>query len=154
MGHFFASYEDGELENRVSGEAGERSGGGKMTILRKTTLTSLLVGSCLFGGVASLQADHRNDCEKRIQKAEDKLYKEIRKHGEYSRQAENRRRELEQASYGCRDVAHNRYYGGDRDRYHERDRDRYRYYGRDRDRYDDRNRYRYYDRDRGYYRRY
>jgi len=121
-----------------------------MTILRKTTLTSLLLGSCcLFGGVASLQADHRSDCEKHIQKAEDNLYKEIRKHGEYSRQAENRRRELEQARYGCRDVARYRY-GRDRDRYYD-DRNRYRYYGRDRDRYyDDRNRYRYYDRDRGY----
>src|SRR5262245_51013698 len=98
-----------------------------MTILRKTTLTSLLLGSCLFSGVVSLQADHRSDCEKRIQKAEDNLYKEIRKHGEHSRQAENRRRELEQASYGCRDVAHHGYY----DRYP----DRYRYYDRDRDDY-------------------
>ena len=111
-----------------------------MTILRKTTLTALLLGSCLFGGVVSLQADHRSDCEKRIRKAEDNLYKEIRKHGEYSRQAENRRRDLDQARYGCRDVANNRYYdrgrdryyGRDRDRYYDRDRDRYRYY-RDRD---------------------
>ena len=116
-----------------------------MTILRKTTLTSLLLGSCcLFGGVASLQADHRSDCEKHIQKAEDNLYKEIRKHGEYSRQAENRRRELEQARYGCRVVARYRY-GRDRDRYYD-DRNRYRYYDRDRG-------YRYYDRD-DYYRRY
>jgi len=114
-----------------------------VTILGKTTLTSLLLGCCFFGGVVSLQADHRSDCEKHIEKAEDSLYKEIRKHGEFSRQAENRRRELEQTRYGCRDVARHSYYG--------RDRDRYRYYGRDRDRYyDDRNRYRYYDRDRGY----
>ena len=109
------------------------------------------MGSCLFGGVVSLQADHRSDCEKHIQKAEDNLYKEIRKHGQHSRQAENRRRELEQARYGCRDVARQRYYGRDRDRYYERDSDRYHYYGRDRDRYyDDRNRYHHYDRDRGY----
>ena len=125
-----------------------------MTILRKSTLTSLLLGSCLFGGVASLQADRRSDCEKNIQKAEDKFYKEIRKHGEYSRQAENRRRELDQARYGCRDVARQRYYGRDRDRYYERDRGRYHYYDRDRDRYyEDLNRYRYYNRD-DYYRRY
>ena len=97
-----------------------------MTILRKTTLTSLLLGSCcLFGGVASLQADHRSDCEKHIQKAEDNLYKEIRKHGEHSRQAENRRRELEQARYGCRDIAPHRYYDRDRYRYDDRDRNRY-----------------------------
>ena len=102
-----------------------------MTILRKTTLTSLLLGSCLFGGAVSLQADHRSDCEKNIQKAEDNLYKEIRKHGEYSRQAENKRRDLDQAREGCRDVARQRYYGRDRDRYYDRDRDRYD--GRDRD---------------------
>lgn len=113
------------VENRVSGQAGERAGGGKMTILRKTTLTALLLGSCLFGGVVSLQADHRSDCEKRIQKAEDKLYKEIRKHGEHSRQAENRRRDLDQARYGCRDVARGRDYGRDRDRYYDRGRDDY-----------------------------
>ena len=138
-----------------------------MTILRKTTLTSLLLGSCLFGGVVSLQADHRSDCEKRIRKAEDKFYKEVRKHGEYSRQAENRRRDLDEARYGCRDVANNRYYdrGRDRDRYYDNDRDRYYGRGRDRDRYNDRDRdrysdrgrdrYRYHDRDRNdYYRRY
>ena len=128
-----------------------------MTILRKTTLTALLLGSCLIGGVVSLQADHRSDCEKRIRKAEDKLYKEVRKHGQYSRQAENRRRDLDEARYGCRDVANNRYYdrGRDRDRYNDRDRDRY--YGRGHDRYSDRgrDRYRYHDRDRNdYYRRY
>ena len=123
-----------------------KPGGGNMTILRKTTLTSLLLGSCcLFGGVASLQADHRSDCEKHIQKAEDNLYKEIRKHGEYSRQAENRRRELEQARYGCRDIAPHRYYDRDRDRYYDRERARdYRYNDRDRYRYDDRDRNRYY----------
>ena len=126
-----------------------------MTVLRKTTLTSVLLGSCLFGGVVSLQADHRSDCEKHIQKAENNLYKEIRNHGEHSRQAANRRRELEQARYGCRDVARHRFYGRDRDRYYDRDRDRNydrdrdRYYGRDRDRY-----YRYYDRRDDYYRRY
>src|SRR5262245_48635174 len=130
-----------------------------MTILRKTILTSLLLGSCLLGGVVSLHADNRSDCEKNIQKAEDKLYKEIRKHGEHSRQAANRRRELEQARYGCRDFTHHRYY--DRDggyRYHDRDRS-YRYYDRNRD-YNYRpyrdeyyRRYWYYDRDRDYYRR-
>ena len=116
-----------------------------MTVLRKTTLTSLLLGSCLFGGVVSLQADRRSDCEKHIQKAEDNLYKEIRKHGEHSRQAENRRLELEQARYGCRDIAPHRYYDRDRYRYYDRDRARYyRYYDRDRYRYDDRDRNRYY----------
>ena len=126
-----------------------------MTILRKTTLTSLILGSCLFGGAISLQADHRSDCEKNIQKAEDKLYKEIRKHGEYSRQAQNRRQQLEQARYGCRDVARYRYNDRDRDRYYRyNDRDRDRYYDRDRDRYYYRDRDRYYRGSDYYYRRY
>jgi hypothetical protein len=146
MGHFCAS-QGWWLESRFSGEVIAKPGGGNMTILRKTTLTSFLLGSCLFGGVVSLQADHRSDCEKHIQKAENNLYKEIRKHGEHSRQAENRRRELEQARYGCREVAHHRYY--DRSRYGSYDRDRDRYY-----RYYDRDRYRYYDRDRDRYYRY
>src|SRR5262249_25099082 len=122
-----------------------------MTILRKTALTSLLLGSCFFGGAVSLRADHRSDCEKHIQKAEDNLYKEIRKRGEHSRQAADRRRDLEQARYGCRDVANHGYYNRypDRRPYYDRGRDRYRYYDRDRDNYyrRDRDRY-YYDRDR------
>jgi hypothetical protein len=85
-----------------------------MRMLRKT-LMSLLLGGCLFGGVISLQADHRSDCEKRIQKAEDNLHKEIRKHGEHSRQALDRRRELDQARDRCRDFDHDRHHDGHRD---------------------------------------
>ena len=63
-----------------------------MPILRKTALISLLLSGCSLGGVVSLRADHWSDCEKRIHKAEENLHKEVRKHGEHSRQAENRRR--------------------------------------------------------------
>ena len=101
-----------------------------MTILRKTALTSLLLGGCLFGGVISLQADHRSDCDKRIQKAEDNLHKEIRKHGEHSRQVENRRRELEHARDGCRDFGHHRHHDNDRDHYRHHDGDRDDHYRR------------------------
>ena len=84
-----------------------------MTILREDHSDFVSLGSCLFGGVVSLQADHRSDCET-YSKGRKHLYKEIRKHGEHSRRAENRRRS-EQARYGCREVAHHRYY--DRSRY-------------------------------------
>lgn len=79
-----------------------------MRIFRKTTLISLVLSGCLLGGVVPLQADQRRDCEKRIRKAEQNLNKEVRKHGEHSRQAEKRRHELERTRENCR--------GFDRDR--------------------------------------
>ena len=90
-----------------------------MSILRKTALILLLLGGCLFGGVVSLPADQRSDCDKRIRKAEDNLHKEIRKRGEHSRQAENRRRDLDQARDRCRGFDHDRRH----DHHSHRDRD-------------------------------
>lgn len=84
-----------------------------MHLIRKTTLISLVLSGCLLGGAVPLLADHRSDCEKRIHKAELNLDKEVRKHGEHSRQAEKRRHELENVRESCRDV----------DRDHDRDRD-------------------------------
>jgi hypothetical protein len=89
-----------------------------MPILRNTALISFLLSSCLLGGVATLRADQWSDCEKRIHKAEENLHKEIRKHGERSHQAEDRRRDLEQARARCRG------YETDHHRYHDRDPDR------------------------------
>ena len=86
-----------------------------MHIFRKTALVSLVLSACLFGSVGPLQADQRKDCEKRIHKAEQNLDKEVRKHGEQSRQAEKRRHELEKTRENCRDF----------DRDHDRDRDRH-----------------------------
>ena len=63
----------------------------------------------LAGGVARTQAsDNDRQCQQRIHKAEEKLRKEIDRHGEHSRQAEKRRHELEEAQRSC---------GGDRDRH-------------------------------------
>ena len=83
-----------------------------MHIFRKTTLISLVLSGCLLGGVVPLQADQRKDCEKRIRKAEQNLDKEVRKHGEHSRQAEKRRHELEKTRENCQGFDHDR----DRDR--------------------------------------
>ena len=86
------------------------------TLGRATFLTAALCGFLLLGSTAPAQARDRDDkCAQRIHKAEEKLEKEIRRHGEHSRQAEKRRRELENARRGCR---------GDRDRDDRRDRDR------------------------------
>ena len=63
----------------------------------------------LAGGVARTQAsDNDRQCQQRIHRAEEKLRKEIDRHGEQSRQAEKRRHELEEAQRSC---------GGDRDRH-------------------------------------
>ena len=61
----------------------------------------------LTGGVARTQAgDNDRQCEQRIHRAEEKLRKEIDRHGEQSPQAEKRRHELEEARRSC---------GGDHD---------------------------------------
>jgi len=63
----------------------------------------------LVGGVARTQAgDSDRQCQQRVHRAEEKLRKEIDRHGEHSRQAERRRHELEEARRSC---------GGDRDRH-------------------------------------
>jgi hypothetical protein len=77
-----------------------------------------LSGFLLVGGMAPARAaarDRDDKCEQRIRKADENWRKQIRKHGEHSRQAENARRQLEQARERC-------HRGRDRDR----DRDHYR----------------------------
>ena len=57
----------------------------------------------LAGGVARMQAsDQDRQCQQRIHRAEEKLRKEVDRHGEHSRQAEKRRHELEEAQRSCR----------------------------------------------------
>jgi predicted nucleic acid-binding Zn-ribbon protein len=74
--------------------------------------------ACSVGGskAYSLDKDHdrgRDKCEQRIHKAEMNLNHAIRKHGERSRQAEQRRRQLEEARERC-----GRGMGHDHDRDH------------------------------------
>ena len=83
------------------------------------TLFAALVVLGFMAGVVPAQAldrDHDNDrrCEQRIRNAENKLQQAIRRHGERSRQAEQKRHELEEARERCRH----------RDRDHDRDHDR------------------------------
>ena len=47
--------------------------------------------------------DHDRECAKRIQRAEERLRKEIDRHGEHSRQAEEKRHELEEVRRACRE---------------------------------------------------
>lgn len=69
------------------------------------TLIAALVVFAFLGGAVPTQAfdrDHDRKCEQRIRNAENKLQQAIRKHGERSRQAQNRRRDLEEARERCR----------------------------------------------------
>lgn len=81
----------------------------------KALIAAIVVSVFLAGAVPAraLDRDHDEKCEKRIHKAEEQLSKAIRKHGEHSRQAEQRRHELEEARERC--------HHGDHDRDHDRD---------------------------------
>lgn len=95
-------------------------------------------GLMLSLGAGTAQADRRDDCWKKINKAELKLNEAIRKHGWRSRQADNRRQELRRAQARCGGFGwwNNRgrddnWWGRDR---RDRDRDDWRWRDRDRDR--------------------
>ena len=51
----------------------------------------------LFGSITAAA----DNCDRRIRKAEDQLQQAVRRHGEHSRQAENKRRDLERARASC-----------------------------------------------------
>jgi hypothetical protein len=63
--------------------------------------TALLAGSLVIGSVPALARDHHDKCEEKVRKAEQKLQNAQRKHGEHSRQAEQKRQELERARAHC-----------------------------------------------------
>ena len=88
-------------------------------MLRKTTTAILLTLFLVLGSMVPAQARDRDDkCEKRVHKAEVNLQKAERRHGANSRQAQNRRHELEEARERCRHREHD----GDRDHDHDHDR--------------------------------
>lgn len=66
----------------------------------------LLGGADLLGAAVTVQAqgppDRHYRCERRIRQAEVNLQRAIARHGENSRQAERRRRELEEIRARCR----------------------------------------------------
>jgi hypothetical protein len=106
-------------------------------MLLKTVFVSTLAGGFLFfGGADTARADHFDSCRRNVDKWEDKLERDIYRHGYYSRQANHDRHELGEAREQCE----RRY--GDRWGF----RFDYRFRDNDRD-YDGRGRYDY-DRDR------
>ena len=55
----------------------------------------------LFAAVPPSHADERERCQQRIEKAEARLDQAIRKHGEHSHQADDRRRDLRAERERC-----------------------------------------------------
>jgi hypothetical protein len=104
----------------------------------KIALLGAAAGLFLSLGAGTAQADRRDDCWKKINKAENNLRNAIRNHGPYSRKAQNRREELRRVQSRCGGFGWGNNRGRDdnwwgRDR-RDRDRDDWRWRDRDRDR--------------------
>ena len=71
---------------------------------KKIGIPAALLSACLLMGSAlPMHADDRDrKCERQIHNAEEALHKAIGKHGEHSRQAEQKRRQLEETRERCR----------------------------------------------------
>ena len=82
----------------------------------RTLIAAFVIFSFLSGAVPvrALDRDDDRKCEQRIRNAENKLHNAERKHGEHSRQAEQKRHELEEVREHCRH---------DKDRDHDHDKD-------------------------------
>ena len=74
---------------------------------KHAVLAAALGGFFLLSSAVPTRAMDRDDkCHRRIEKAEANLQKAVRKHGEHSRQAEQRRHELEEIRERCHDRDH------------------------------------------------
>jgi len=70
--------------------------------LGKTLLATAMLGTLLFVAAAPpAHADNRAQCQARIEKAEARLDEAVRKHGENSHEAEDRRRDLNAEREHC-----------------------------------------------------
>ena len=81
----------------------------------KILIAAIVISSFLGGAIPApaMVRDHDDDrkCEQQIHNAERKLQEAERKHGEHSRQAQSKRRDLENARARC--------HHGDRDHDHD-----------------------------------
>jgi ribulose kinase len=68
----------------------------------KTMLCAMLGASLLAGVATPARADRDDKCRNDIRRAEQNLEKAVRKHGEHSEQAEQRRRQLEEVRERCK----------------------------------------------------
>lgn len=91
-------------------------------MLLKTALAAALAGGFLvLGGATAVRADDFDSCHRNIDKWEDKLERDIHRHGYDSRQANHDRHELGEARESCE-----RRYGNSWQGRNDYDRDDYR----------------------------
>jgi hypothetical protein len=70
-------------------------------LIGKGILSAVVAMALLSGLSTAAHAEHGDRCRRDVEKAEHNLAKEVRKHGEHSRQAEERRRQLEAVHARC-----------------------------------------------------
>ena len=79
-----------------------------MSIFRGKTIMAIVLGGMLLGGAAPLHAHRYGWCEHRIHEAEQDLRRAIRRHGEASPEAEDRRHRLHELRERCREERYER----------------------------------------------
>jgi hypothetical protein len=81
-------------------------------------LLCAMLGASLLAGVATpAHADRDDRCRRDVRKAEENLERAVRKHGERSRQAEQRRRQLEEVRERCHMRDHDHDHDHDHDQH-------------------------------------
>jgi len=78
-----------------------------MNLFRTSAMAAVVLGGfMILVGASSAQAYDRDDCRRKVDRAEWKLNQEIERHGYYSRQANHRRHELQAARERCWTSSH------------------------------------------------
>jgi hypothetical protein len=100
---------------------------GTKMLLRTTLVSALVGGFMLFSITPKTLADDRGSCYRNVQNWEQKLDRDIDRHGSNSRRANHDRHELGEARESCQRRFGNDWrerYNYDRDRGYDRDYDR------------------------------
>jgi hypothetical protein len=73
----------------------------KKTLKHSALATILAGGLLLLGGATTARAESFDSCRRNVDKWEDRLERDINRHGVYSRQANHDRHELGEARESC-----------------------------------------------------
>jgi hypothetical protein len=92
--------------------------------LAVSAVMTMALGAAMFVTVPQSYADDHARCQRQIERAESKLDQAIRKHGERSRQAEQRRRDLHAQRERCWNAYHGWWDGHEKRWHDDRDWDR------------------------------
>jgi hypothetical protein len=87
--------------------------------LKAVLVAATLGGGLFFAGAEPAEARHDRNCRAKISREESRLYRDIRRHGPYSRQAQRRRAALSRLYRQC-GVRGRDHRWGRRDRRHDR----------------------------------